>query len=81
MRLQQMKPQQEGLVMKTALFLVVLFGSTALLGGCATPAYSAHERAQLIGRTWGLEWAQAQDDIDHALLLRPPSRMTIWDVP
>ncbi len=66
--------------MKTAIALVVLFCSMALMGGCATPAYSAHERAQLIGRTWGYEWAQAQDDIDHALLLRPPGRMTIWDL-
>ena len=48
--------------------------------GCATPAYSARERGQLIGRGWGYEWAQAQDDIDHALLLRPPSQMTVWNV-
>ena len=66
--------------MKTLALLAVLLGSLSLLSGCATPAYSAQERGRLIGRTWGYDWAQAQDDIDSALLLRPPSRMTIWNV-
>jgi len=57
----------------------VLLGLVALSTGCATPAYSAHERHQLWARTAGYEWAQAQDDIDSALLLRPPSQMTIWN--
>ena len=66
--------------MKRLALLVVVCGSMLLAGGCATPAYSFHERGQLIGRSAGYEWAQAQDDIDSALLLRPPSRMSIWDV-
>lgn len=66
--------------MKTFAILAMLCGSVFLAGGCATPAYSASERAQLIGRGWGYEYAQMQDDIDHALLLRPPGVMTIWNV-
>lgn len=66
--------------MKTLALLLFVSASMLLTTGCATPAYSAHERAQLIGRGWGYEWAQAQDDIDHALLLRPPGTMTIWNV-
>jgi hypothetical protein len=67
--------------MKSLLAAVVILSGLALTsGGCATPAYSGHERAQLIGRNWGYEWAQAQDDIDNALLLRPASHMTIWHV-
>jgi hypothetical protein len=66
--------------MKTLALLVVVIGSMLAASGCATPAYSAEERGRLIGRTWGYEWAQAQDDIDSLLLLRPPGRMTIWNV-
>ena len=69
--------------MKTLLTAVVLFGSMIALGGaggCATPAYSAHERGQMIARNWGYEWKQAQDDIDSLLLFRPATRMTIWHV-
>ena len=66
--------------MKALLTLGVLAGSLFVSAGCATPAYSTEERVRLISRTWGYEWAQAQDDMDNALLLRPPSRMTIWNV-
>jgi hypothetical protein len=64
---------------KLALF-VILAGLTAFSTGCATPAYSGTERAQMIARNWDYEWKQAQDDIDSALLLRPASRLTIWNV-
>ena len=60
------------------LSLVVLAGSFS--SGCATPAYSANERWQMISRNWAYEWKQAQDDIDAVLLLRPASRLTIWHV-
>jgi hypothetical protein len=67
--------------MKTFAIWSILCGSMLMVGGCAaTPAYSGHERAQLIGRSIGYEYAQMQDDIDHALLLRPPSAMTQWNV-
>jgi hypothetical protein len=50
--------------------------------GCLfpTPAYSAHERQQMVNRNMDYEWRQAQDDMDHLLLLRPASHMTIWNV-
>ncbi len=64
---------------KLALLLLV----SPLMGistGCATPAYTAEERFQRIGRNWDYEWKQMQDDIDEVLLLRPASRLTIWNV-
>ena len=60
-----------------------LFVST----GCArpgeigwTPAYTARERGDMIARNWDYEGKQMQDDIDHILLLRPASRLTVWNV-
>ena len=67
-------------VMKTVFALVVLAGSLLSLGGCATPAYSTHERWQLITRNWAAEERQMQDDIDSLLLLRPMSRLSIWHI-
>ena len=66
--------------MKALLIGLLLVVGSMSLGGCATPAYSAHERWQMIGRNWGYEWRQAQDDIDHILLLRPASNLTLWHV-
>jgi hypothetical protein len=66
--------------MKTLVALVVLGGTCVLSSGCGTPGYTGKERFRQITRNWGYEWAQAQDDIDHALLLRPASSMTIWNV-
>lgn len=63
--------------MKAFALLAILAGM-CLASGCATPAYSGHERAQLISRTWGIEERQMNDDIDSFLLLRPPSQMSIW---
>jgi len=59
--------------------LLVLVGSM-MVGGCATPAYSSHERSQLIARNWGNEWRQAVDDTDTILLLRPGGSLTLWNV-
>jgi hypothetical protein len=66
--------------------LVVIAGSLA--GGCttppidwgSTPVYSSAERGRMTWRNWNFEGAQAMDDIDHALLLRPSSRLTEWHV-
>ncbi len=66
--------------MKALVLMVVLGGLSLMISGCATPAYSANERGQQIVRNWDYEWKQAQDDIDHALLLRPAGRLTIWNV-
>ncbi|HLL90170.1 MAG TPA: hypothetical protein VK324_12795 [Tepidisphaeraceae bacterium] len=61
--------------------LVVAAGSLLSVGsGCATPAYSAEERNQQIARNWEYESKQMVDDFDHLLLLRPASRLTIWNV-
>ncbi|MCC7351078.1 MAG: hypothetical protein IT446_10955 [Phycisphaerales bacterium] len=74
-----------------ALAIATLLGLTLLSTACtgptrlkndigATPAYSSRERYTMIGRNWDFEGKQLMDDIDHALLLRPPSRLTIWNV-
>ena len=63
------------------LVLIGLLAGSALTGGCApTLAYSAQERNALIARTWNIDSRQIVDDVDSYLLLRPPSRMTIWHV-
>ena len=61
---------------------VVVCAGALMSTGCLfpTPAYSAHERTQMIARNQDYEWRQAMDDWDHLLLLRPASHMTIWDV-
>jgi hypothetical protein len=46
----------------------------------ASPAYSSSERYQQIYRAWDYEGRQMMDDIDHIMLTRPPSRLTIWNV-
>jgi hypothetical protein len=69
--------------MKTLLLgLLVVLGSLTLggVGGCATPAYSAHERGQMIARNWGYEWRQISDDVDTILLLRPGGTLTLWHI-
>ena len=48
--------------------------------GCETPAYTTQERFQLIGRNWGYEYEQSQEDVDHIFLLQPVSKLSEWDV-
>ena len=69
---------------------VVLVGMLALLAGgvgCArpweigwSPAYTARERHHMIARNWDYDGKQLIDDFDSALLLRPSSRLTLWNV-
>ena len=66
---------------------ILVLGAAMLTVGCArpfefgwTPAYTATERGQLIARNWDYEGKQLMDDIDTALLLRPASHLTIWNV-
>lgn len=77
--------------MKTLLLLALAAGSMVLASGCApaklgrneflwTPAYTATERFNMIERNWDYEGKQLQDDVDHALLLRPASHLTVWNV-
>lgn len=66
--------------MRILVLIGLLAGATFFTGGCQSVAYSAQERNALIARTWNIEGRQAVDDFDNLLLLRPPSRMTIWHV-
>jgi hypothetical protein len=65
---------------KPLALLLLAIGSSGLTTGCATPAYSAGERNAMIARNWDYEIKQASDDWDSLLLLRPASRLTIWNV-
>jgi hypothetical protein len=66
--------------MKVFVLIVLLAGAALSSGGCAGVAYSPQERHALIARTWNIDGRQAVDDLDSVLLLRPPSRLTIWHV-
>jgi hypothetical protein len=66
--------------MKVFVLIGLLAGSALISGGCAGVAYSQQERHALIARTWNIDGREAVDDFDSVLLLRPPSRLTIWHV-
>lgn len=66
---------------------LLVLGTALATTGCArpweigwTPAYTADERGKMIARNWDYEGKQLVDDVDHALLLRPASNLTIWHV-
>jgi len=62
--------------------LIISAALLAIAGtiGCSTPAYSGKERFQQIGRNISLEAGMMQDDIDRALLLRPVTASSTWNV-
>jgi hypothetical protein len=64
---------------KLALLCLSLTG-VFMATGCATPTLSSRERGQAISRNMGMEWQMMQDDIDQALLLRPVTMLTRWNV-
>ncbi len=66
--------------MKTLALALLAAGLLSFSTGCETPAYTAQERFQLIGRNWGYEYEQINDDVDHLMLLRPATRLTEWNV-
>lgn len=66
--------------MKSFLLIGLLFAAGLFSGGCSTPAYDWPERHAQILRNWDYEGKQMTDDFDHIFLLRPSSRMTIWNV-
>lgn len=77
--------------MRSLAFLILAAGAMSLSTGCAkhysldndfgaTPAYSSTERYQQIYRAWDYEGKQMMEDIDHILLLRPASHLTVWHV-
>lgn len=45
----------------------------------ASPSLSSRDRGQAIDKNWAFEGQQFVDDVDSLLLLRPSSRMTIWN--
>ena len=64
---------------------LALVASVAALGlfsltGCETPGYSTEERFQRIGRNWGYEYEQIQEDVDHIFLLDPPAHLTRYNI-
>ena len=67
-------------LLKASALVVLLSGLTFMSVGCSTPAYSGSERFQHFAYGVSYDAAQMQDDIDHVLLLRPGSRMSIWNV-
>lgn len=66
--------------MKSLALIGLLVGALFVNMGCGTPGYNAEERNQLIARNWDYEIKQASDDFDYLLLLRPASRLTVWNV-
>jgi hypothetical protein len=71
---------------KCAASIVLTFAAVSLTG-CArpfelgwSPAYSADERGKMIARNWDYEGKQAVEDVDHVLLLRPMSHLTLWNL-
>ena len=65
---------------KTVLLGGLVAGFAFVSSGCHTPVYTPTERRQQIARNWDYELKQATDDWDSLLLLRPSSRLTIWNV-
>jgi hypothetical protein len=68
--------------MKLLPSLFLAASAMVVLGGCttATPAYSAKERFAQIHRNDVYQSEALNDDVDHMLLLRPSSQLTIWNV-
>jgi hypothetical protein len=68
------------IAMKKIVLIATAGLMTFLATGCSTPAYSGKERFNMITRNIDMEFKMLQDDIDHALLLRPVSSMSKWHV-
>ncbi len=67
------------LARKIAVLSLSLFGLMAATG-CETPGYSAKERGQQISRNWNMEGKMFTDDVDNALLLRPMTTLSKWNI-
>lgn len=72
--------QREVISMKKIALLCLTVTGLFMTVGCETPVLSAKERGLAIQRNMGLEWQFMQDDIDNALLLRPVSVLSRWNV-
>ena len=66
---------------RLAMYLLLAGSLLSCGGGCVgAPGYTGVERNRLIGRTWGYDAGQAVDDFDYVMMLRPPSKLTTWNV-
>jgi hypothetical protein len=63
-------------------FALLSLGLLAVVAatGCSTPGYSAKERGQQIARNWDMEGKMMVDDVDDALLLRPMTGLSRWNI-
>ncbi|MDQ3439796.1 MAG: hypothetical protein M3478_05545 [Planctomycetota bacterium] len=67
--------------MKMLVVLALIVAGSILSTGCgSTPAYSSRERSRLIGRNWGYQARQLNDDVDHLLLQRGGGELSKWNV-
>ena len=66
--------------MQKILLSVLLLGGLMMGTGCASPGYTAAEREALIHRNIDYDLKQTVDDWDHFWMLRPPSRLTVWNL-
>ena len=66
----------------TAKVAALTVGAAALsaLTGCETPGRSTDERFQRIGRNWGYEYEQIQQDVDEIFELDPATHLTQWNI-
>jgi hypothetical protein len=73
-------------LIKRSLLAGACLAGAAMLGGCAslnvspTPGYTESERDAQITRNWTVQWQELADDVDSALLLRPDTMLSGWDV-
>jgi hypothetical protein len=65
---------------KKLVLLAILAGGMSFTTGCQTPGYTGQERFQRIGRNWGFEYEQINDDVDEIFLLRPADHLTEWNI-
>ncbi|MGE5607825.1 MAG: hypothetical protein ACM359_01095 [Bacillota bacterium] len=79
--------------MKTSLITLLAAGMLSFATGCATPGYSGGlptvqfpeqkangENANNVARAWHQDSRALVDDINSALLLDTPSRLTKWNL-
>ena len=66
--------------MKKFVLLAIVAGGMIFTTGCESPGVTSQERFQKIGRNWGWEYEQINDDIDSMLLLRPASHLSEWNI-
>jgi hypothetical protein len=66
--------------MKRFVLLLLAVAATGCADFGSDPAYTMEERHRQIARNWDWEGKQIVSDIDHALLLRPMTHLTLWDL-